>query len=172
MTVPATVDKLHLLSSPWLILWLSWPASGCLYHRWRELQTSLFQWPVCYCWNSPFVGLSPTFSSLKGLLYQLKQTDHHQLWYFKFDDSAWSLVSSPDSSPCAMRGNIWLQVQIFWGPYSGMPIRSASWINHVTSHALTMVTHLRKKHKCERWRLRELARPRPMIELFWGGLKT
>ncbi len=51
------------------------------------------------------------------------------------------IVPSPDSSPCAMRGNVWLQVQIFGGRIL------ASWINHVTSHALTMVTHLRQKNK-------------------------
>ncbi len=34
---------------------------------------------------------------------------------------------------------------VFWNV--GIPIRLASWINHVTSHALTMVTHLRQKTK-------------------------
>ncbi len=46
----------------------------------------------------------------------------------------------------AMRGNVWLQIQIFGGRI-GIPIRLASWINHVTSHALTMVTHFRQKTK-------------------------
>ncbi len=45
-----------------------------------------------------------------------------------------------------MRGNVWLHAgSNILGPYSGIPIRLASYINHVTSHALTMVTHLTQK---------------------------
>ncbi len=79
----------------------------------------------------------------------------------------WKVVSSPDSSPCAMRGNSSPCAMrgnsspcamretsgcrfkyfgaVFWKV--GIPIRLASWINHVTSHVLTMVTHLRQKNK-------------------------
>ncbi len=44
-----------------------------------------------------------------------------------------------------MRGNVWLQIQIwgvgvFWNV--GISIRLASWINHVTCHVLTMVIYL------------------------------
>ncbi len=94
----------------------------------------LYQWPVCYCWNSPFVGLSLTFS-FKGLTN----------WSRQMVFQIWRKCLKPSLLPSAMWGNVWLQVQIFLGPYSGMPIRSASWINHVTSHALTMDTHLRQK---------------------------
>ncbi len=44
-----------------------------------------------------------------------------------------------------MEGNIWLHIQILWGHIYwnvGVPIRLASWLNHVTSHTFTMVTHL------------------------------
>ncbi len=56
------------------------------------------------------------------------------------------------SKGTSMRGKVWLQFQILGGRHSGMleyTIRLASWINHVTSHVLTMVTYI-SKH--ERWR--------------------
>ncbi len=57
--------------------------------------------------------------------------------------AAWvSLSLIPRLLPMRYAGKRLAAGSNFLGP---IPIRSASWINHVTSHALTMVTHLRQK---------------------------